>query len=343
MTVAALSTLGIGAQGDFTGVGGAGGFATRVGFSAAPLRISPFPEPSTLGLTEGETLGTAAVAGKGAGDCGFSNPPVSFAGGCCGRLGACGVACSSTWGRAILVPSFQEIVSGAQSSSSSSMSAQFDWPLPSSGCRRVAMWIPYFFSSSSVNFLGSGGGTATSLSVGSNEEQDAPRRDGPEEICSRLFLFHTALGSGAGADFPPFALAEVFAIKPLPDLATSRGRGVAVDAVPCAATRPAPVAGLSLGFEGPVAGAPLDARKVLFTDTDLKDVGFLTVEEVRAWPFSSSLSLDRDASVSDPPLMLTSAEFTRSSTISEICLFPISSVGVLPASLFSCGWLELTS
>jgi len=62
-----FSTGGRGAHGDFTGVGGPGGFATRVGFSAAPFNIRPvLPDPNPLGLTVGE----ADCAG-GAGDLGF--------------------------------------------------------------------------------------------------------------------------------------------------------------------------------------------------------------------------------------------------------------------------------
>ena len=64
----ALSTLGIAAQGDLTGVGGAGGFATSVGFSGTPLSTSPLPDPRTPGL------GTKG----GAGDAGFSGTPFSL-------------------------------------------------------------------------------------------------------------------------------------------------------------------------------------------------------------------------------------------------------------------------
>lgn len=53
------------------------------------------------------------------------------------------------------------------------------------------------------------------------------------------------------------------------------------------------------------------ARKVLLTETDLNVAGFLTVEPARPCPLSSSLLFEpsaRDASVSDPPLALASAE-----------------------------------
>jgi hypothetical protein len=68
-----LSTFGIGAQGDLT-TGGAGGLATRVGFSAAPFSTKPFPDASTPGLTEGDV--------PDAGDFGLSAKPWSFAAGC---------------------------------------------------------------------------------------------------------------------------------------------------------------------------------------------------------------------------------------------------------------------
>lgn len=56
---------GKGAHGDLTGVG-TGGFATRVGFSLAPLSTRPALPPNPLGLTVGE-----AEACGGAGDLGF--------------------------------------------------------------------------------------------------------------------------------------------------------------------------------------------------------------------------------------------------------------------------------
>lgn len=54
------------AHGDLTGVGGPGGFATRVGFSLAPLSTRPALPPNPLGLTVGE-----ADACVSAGDFGF--------------------------------------------------------------------------------------------------------------------------------------------------------------------------------------------------------------------------------------------------------------------------------
>jgi hypothetical protein len=78
-------------------------------------------------------------------------------------------------------------------------------------------------------------------------------------------------------------------------------------------------------------------RNVLLTDTDLKLWGFLTVEEARAWP-NDDLSLDVDASVSDPPLTLTSAELTSSSTISAICLFLSMSSGRPPPFSGTAEW-----
>ncbi len=74
--------------------------------------------------------------------------------------------------------------------------------------------------------------------------------------------------------------------------------------------------------------APLAAKKVLLTDTALKLFGFAAVEEVRMWPLPSANLWERsalDASVSEPPLTLTSVELTSSSTMSVICLCSISS------------------
>jgi hypothetical protein len=149
----ALSTFGIGAQGDLTGVGGAGGFATRVGFSGAPFRTKLLPVANVLSFVGAGTPG-------GAGDRDFGGTALfSFAmeaGAGAGEAGAGDVLCSSICGIAIFVPSVQVIASGAQSSSSSSISAQLFCPLASSDCSRLAIWMPYFLSSSSVNFLGSG-------------------------------------------------------------------------------------------------------------------------------------------------------------------------------------------
>lgn len=79
----------------------------------------------------------------------------------------------------------------------------------------------------------------------------------------------------------------------------------------------APAGALSPGFAG---AAPLAARNVLFTDTGLKEVGFLTVEVLRVWPFSSPVPFEVSAfaaSVSDPPLTLTSAELSSASARSD--------------------------
>lgn len=76
------------------------------------------------------------------------------------------------------------------------------------------------------------------------------------------------------------------------------------------------VEGLSPTLGTLVLDVALEAKKFLFTETDLKVMGFLT-DEVLEWPMSSFLTwLSLEASVSDPPLMLTSAELTTSSTMS---------------------------
>lgn len=139
----------------------------------------------------------------------------------------------------------------------------------------------------------------------------------------RLFLFQTAFGSGAAAGRP-------FAPAPLtrPVLATSLGRADADEAEVRLATARVGEA-LSPGLATPGVPAALAARKVLLTETDLNVVGFLAVDDVRTCPLSSPslffAASTLEVSVSDPPLMLGSAEFTRSSTISAMCLFDNSS------------------
>jgi hypothetical protein len=96
---------------------------------------------------------------------------------------------------------------------------------------------------------------------------------------SRLFLFQTALASGAAPGIPPFANADVRGLEsrtPLADFATSRGLDTAVNEGVCDVA----VAALSPGF-GVAEAAPLAARKVLLTETVLNDVGFFMVEAVR--------------------------------------------------------------
>lgn len=102
----------------------------------------------------------------------------------------------------------------------------------------------------------------------------------------------------------------------LPVFATRRGLGVE-EAEGATGSEAEPEAALSPGFEGP---APLAARNVLFTETALKEVSFLTVEVLRTWPFSSPWPFDVSAfevSVSDPPLTLTSAELMIASVRSD--------------------------
>lgn len=83
-----------------------------------------------------------------------------------------------------------------------------------------------------------------------------------------------------------------------------------------------PVGFVSLSFGVVLGAGALDARNFLLTDKALNVAGFLTVEPVRTWFLSPSLALE--ASVSDPPLTLASAELTLSSTW-VMCLFSISS------------------
>lgn len=151
--------------------------------------------------------------------------------------------------------------------------------------------------------------------------------------------FHTTLGSGAAAGFPPLAVVRGNESRTaLPDLTTRRG----LDAVKV----PEPGGGVfepspfspSTG-DGPVEPA-LAARNFLLTETALK-VAFLTVELVRRCPLSPSFSFDpsvRDISVSEPPLTLGSAELACSSTL-VIRLFSTSSATSVP---FTVGGFEAT-
>jgi hypothetical protein len=120
---------GRGAHGDLAGGGGAEGLVTRVTFSVDPaFKIKPLPDARPPDLTEGEAvLDGAADLVLSLADLSFAIAvPPAWA-------GPTELFCvSSGGGRVIFVPSVQVMVSGAQSSSSSSISAQFDWPLLSS-------------------------------------------------------------------------------------------------------------------------------------------------------------------------------------------------------------------
>jgi hypothetical protein len=156
----------------------------------------------------------------------------------------------------------------------------------------------------------------------------------------RRFLFQTALASGAPL-FPPFMPSDDFAAasrRPLPVFATSRGRNVD-DAGPAGVVVEdkdifSPI------LDGVVVPEAFAARKVLFTDTDLKDANFLTLESVRKCPLPSTAALISafEASVSDPPLTLTSAEATFESIFSVLSLK--SSLSCTP---FIVGTVEDTS
>jgi hypothetical protein len=106
--------------------------ATKVGFSGAPFNTNPLPDP----LDPAVSLSVDGADAPGAGDRGFGDSiaTVETMGGVAGL--EADAAISSTEGSVIFVPSVHSIVSGAQSSSSSSMSAQFaclfgssDWSL----------------------------------------------------------------------------------------------------------------------------------------------------------------------------------------------------------------------
>ena len=169
------------------------------------------------------------------------------------------------------VPSIHSTVSGAQSPSSSSISAHLaSFPASSIG-RRVARWIPYCcLSSSSVYCFGGGGGTG-------------------------WFLFHTLLASGP--DPAPFIFPSARGVFAAPVLATRRGFAVNTDDVGgCTAG-----AGFRPGEAEGVEAADF-ARKLFVTETDLKAVGFFRelVRALLASCFKGSTLPGRLISVSEP-------------------------------------------
>lgn len=126
----------------------------------------------------------------------------------------------------------------------------------------------------------------------------------------------------------------------LPVFAISRGRDAERVAEPVGGVLE-PGGGLSELLAEPLVAEVFAARKVLLTETDLKVAGLLAEEPVRPCPLSSSRFLEpspREASVSDPPLALASAEFSCSSTF-VMCLLANSSLPMLP---FEFERLELT-
>jgi hypothetical protein len=139
------------------------------------------------------------------------------------------------------------------------------------------MWIPYFLSSSSVSFFGSGTGIAKdAMSVidPENSERETLCREMDGGI--RRFLFQTAFGSGAAAGRPPFMPnLGIESLLPVPVFAMSRGLVADRLKVEACVTRLAIVEGFSptLGTEG--IDTPFVARKVLLTETALKVAGFL--------------------------------------------------------------------
>lgn len=147
----------------------------------------------------------------------------------------------------------------------------------------------------------------------------------------RRFLFQTTLGSGAEGGFPPLTTDEnrgAASRIPAPAFATNRGRDADKVVDPGGGVLE-PVAGLSLVLETVLLGLAFDARNVLLTETALNVAGFLAEDAVRPWPLSPSFFAQsvREASVSDPPLTLTSAELSCSSTL-VMRLFEMSSIVV---------------
>ena len=160
-----LSTGGNCAQGDLTGVG-AEGFETRDGFSDGVLRTSP----PVFGCAADRGFNTVAFGPTVVVD--FCNRVFAFSSASWRCLASSAAACSAASMaalfavRSIFVPSFHSIASGAQSSSSSSISAHFaSFPSPSA-CKRVARCMPYCcLSSSSVKCFCVGWGAAGLVST----------------------------------------------------------------------------------------------------------------------------------------------------------------------------------
>ena len=130
-----LSTAGKGAQGDFTGVGAAG-LDTNVGFSdgfgvVLVIVLTCAAEPSLSTVAFGPTVVSFCIGDLEVDPSGFS----SFSGSAGASVALGG---GSFCDRLIFVPSFHSIVSGAQSSSSSSISAHFASLLSPSSCGREA-------------------------------------------------------------------------------------------------------------------------------------------------------------------------------------------------------------
>lgn len=159
--------------------------------------------------------------------------------------------------------------------------------------------------------------------------------------CLRLFLFQTVFPSGPELPLAPRPPAPDFATSPFTGLATKRGLVPAAVGT-CGADAPGKGVGFSLGLGDALGGVAFVVKKVLFTLMALNEAGFLTPDAVRLCPLSPWRSLalsDLAASVSDPPLMLTSAELTSSSTSSVTCLLSmlsLATLAVLAISLFTC-------
>lgn len=143
-------------------------------------------------------------------------------------------------------------------------------------------------------------------------------------------MFHTTLGSGAEAGFAPFTTDEKRgdeSLVPLAVLATSLGREVDRAFEPGGGVLE-PDVGLSMALVTVLLGMVFEARKVLFTETALKVAGFLVEELARPRllsPFFCFAQSAREASVSEPPLTLTSAELVCCSSTRAMRLLAMSS------------------
>lgn len=99
---------------------------------------------------------------------------------------------------------------------------------------------------------------------------------------------------------------------------------------------------LSPNFEVAVAAEPFVARKVLFTETALKDIGFLIAEVllIRLGPSTSREAADLVASLSEAPLMLASADSAALPTLSTCDVLSVASDSPLVSMVAAGSELE---
>lgn len=134
------------------------------------------PSRSTVGFGPTDVVGFGiglAVSFKDEGCSTRGRDSFGSDGGLTSGPGCCG---GSALFRFVFVPSVHSIVSGAQSSSSSSISAHLPSVAPASSWMRDVMWIPYCcFSSSSVKCFEGGGWAAVRVRVSDRHPPEKKR------------------------------------------------------------------------------------------------------------------------------------------------------------------------